>query len=156
MLMAACDLAAGPQDLELAWQLPADSSRRTGTTERIRMSCLNASVNEKLRNTVEDQREWLVPSVGKTKQKNPKPESKVNAFHSGLAIEGKTATGQNLAFSLIFRGHMTVEICVFHMWMTEVSYVSVSPRQGWKKRSDREQLLTIHYIKGSTDGCFCF
>ena len=47
MLMAACDLAVGPQDLGLAWQLPADSSRRTGTTERIRMSCLNASVNEK-------------------------------------------------------------------------------------------------------------
>lgn len=51
---------------------------------------------------------------------------------------------------------MTVEICVFHMWMTEVSYVSVSPRQGWKKRSDREQLLAIHCIKGSTDGCFRF
>lgn len=45
--MVACDLAAGPQDLELAWQLPEDSSRRTGTVERIRMSCLNASVNEK-------------------------------------------------------------------------------------------------------------
>lgn len=103
MLMAACDLAAGPQDLELAWQLPADSSRRTGTTERIRMSCLNASVNEKIWNTIEDQRECLVPSVGKTKHtQNTKPESKIYAFHSGMATEEKPAIGDNLAFSLIF------------------------------------------------------
>lgn len=95
MLMAACDLAAGPQDLELAWQLPADSSRRTGTTERIRMSCSNASVNEKMWTTIEDQRECLVPLVGKTKHtQTPKPESKIYAFHSSLAMRESQPLGR--------------------------------------------------------------
>lgn len=74
MLMTACDLAAGPQDLELAWQLPADSSRRTGTTERIRMSCLNASVNEKMWNTT------ALSWKNKKHIQNQRPESEINAF----------------------------------------------------------------------------
>lgn len=82
--MAACDLAAGPQDLELAWQLAADSSRRTGTRERIRMSCLNASVNEKTWNTTEDQRECLVPSLGKTKNTHKTKDLKVKLMPSTL------------------------------------------------------------------------
>lgn len=74
-LMAACDLAAGPRDLGLAWQLPADSSRRTGKTERMRMSCLNASVNEERGTQLEIRRNVWCPQRQKqntgarTKQK---------------------------------------------------------------------------------------
>lgn len=75
-----------------------------------------------------------MPSAVKTKThtQNPKPESEINAFHSLVAIEGKPATGENVAFSLMVseRTYDSVEICVFHVWMTEVSYVYVSPRQG--------------------------
>lgn len=75
MLMTACDLAAGPQDLRLAWQLPADSSRRTGTTERIRMSCLNASVNEKCETQVKIREKVWCPQRQKQNTQTHKPEN---------------------------------------------------------------------------------
>lgn len=103
MLMEACDLAAGPQDLGLAWQLPADSSCRTGTMERIRTSSLNASVNEKYRAQFRIRKNVWCPSAMKTKHtQNLKPESEINTFHSAVAIEGKPAIGENLVFSLMF------------------------------------------------------
>lgn len=100
MLIAACDLAAGPQDLGLAWQLPATSSSRTGTKGRMRRSCLNASVNEKcgaqLRIT---ENVWCPQQWKQTHTHNTKPE--MNAFHFAVAIEGKPATRENVVFSMI-------------------------------------------------------
>lgn len=40
---------------------------------------------------------------GKNKKhtQNQRPESEINAFHSGVAIKGKPAIGKNLVFSLM-------------------------------------------------------
>ena len=106
MLMAACDLAVGPQDLGLAWQLPADSSRRTGTTERIRMSCLNASVNEKCGTPLRT-RESLCPQQQKphthTHTHTPPriPGSEMKTFPSAVAVESESAIRKNFVFSLM-------------------------------------------------------
>lgn len=100
MLMAACDPAVGPQDLGLAWQLPADSSRRTGTTERIRMSCLNASVNEKCGTPLRT-RESLCPQQQKPHAHPRIPGSEMKTFPSAVAVESGSAIRKNFVFSLM-------------------------------------------------------
>lgn len=100
MLMAACDLAAGPQDLGLAWQLPADSSGRIGTTERIRMSCLNASVDEKCGTQLRT-RESMCPQQQKPHTHTRIPGSEMKTFPSAVAMENESAIRKNFVFSLM-------------------------------------------------------
>lgn len=82
----------------LAWQLPADSSCRIGTTERIRMSCLNASVDEKCGTQLRT-RESMCPQQQKPHTRIPGSEMKT--FPSAVAMENESAIRKNFVFSLM-------------------------------------------------------